>query len=76
MDYNPDFHYFMMELNDQSPELFLVGTVMGLYSLRRSMRRGAIIKTTRRVEDVILKLMKRWRRKEGTKGTEPGLCMR
>ena len=64
------------ELNNVSAELFSVGTVMGLYSLRRSMRRGAILETTGRVEEVTVKLMNRWRRKEGAKGTDPGLCMR
>ena len=76
MDYDPDFHYYMVELNSQSPELFSVGTVLGLYSLRRSMRRGAILETTGRVDNVIVKLMNRWRKKEGAKGAEPGLCMR
>ena len=76
VDYDPDFHYYMVELNSQSPELFSVGTVLGLYSLRRSMRRGAILETTGRVDDVIVKLMNRWRKKEGAKGAEPGLCMR
>ena len=41
INYDPDFHSYMEELNNVSLELFSVGTVMGLYSLRRPMRRGA-----------------------------------
>ena len=50
--------------------------VLGLYSPRRSMGRGAILETIGRVDSIIVKLMNRWRRKEGTKGIEPELCMR
>ena len=75
-DYDSDFLYYMMELHQQRPELFSVGTVMGLYSLRRSMRRGAILETVGRVDNFIVKLMNRWRKKEGARGAEAGLCMR
>ena len=74
--YNPDFHYYMVELKTRSPELFSVRTVLELYSLRRSIRRGAILETTGRVDNIGVKLMNRWRRKEGAKGSEPGLYMR
>ena len=39
-DYDPEFLFYMEELLAQSPELFSVGTIIGLYSLRRFMRRG------------------------------------
>ena len=68
--------YYMVELHQQRPELFSVGTVLGLYSLRRSMRRGAILETVGRVDNFIVKLMNRWRKKEGARGSEAGLCMR
>ena len=75
-DYDADFLYYMVELHQQRPELFSVGTVLGLYSLRRSMRRGAILETVGRVDNFIVKLMNRWRKKEGARGSEAGLCMR
>ena len=74
-DYDPDFLYYMGLLHERSPELFSVGTLLGLFSLRRSMRRGAILATMDRVSDVIIHLMNRWRKKEGAKGAEPGLSM-
>ena len=74
-DYDPDFLYYMGLLHERSPELFSVGTLLELFSLRRSMRRGAILATMDRVSDIIIHLMNRWRKKEGAKGAEPGLSM-
>ena len=48
---------------------------MDQFSLRRSLRRGAILETTNRVSDTVIKLINRWRKKEGAKGAEPGLTM-
>ena len=48
---------------------------MGLFSLRRSMRRGPILATVDRASNVIINLMNRWRKKEGAKGAAPGLSM-
>ena len=58
------------------PHLFSKATVMELFSLRRSLRRGAVLETTGRVDDAIVKLINRWRTKESAKGAEPCLSMR
>jgi hypothetical protein len=55
--------------------LFSKGIELGLFSLRRSMRRGAILATVDRVSEVIINLMNRWRKKEGARGATPGLSM-
>ena len=74
-DYDADFLYYLGALKERQPELFSKGIEMGLFSLRRSMRRGAILATVDRVSEVIIQLMNRWRKKEGAKGAAPGLSM-
>jgi hypothetical protein len=74
-DYDSDFIYYLGALQERRPELFSKGIQMGLFSLRRSMRRGAILATVDRVSDVITNLMNRWRKKERAKGAAPGLSM-
>jgi hypothetical protein len=74
-DYDADFLYYLGALKERRPELFSRGIEMGLFSLRRSMRRGAILATVDRVSEVIINLMNRWRKKEGAKGAAPGLSM-
>jgi hypothetical protein len=74
-DYDSDFIYYLGALQERRPELFSKGIQMGLFLLRRSMRRGAILATVDRVSDVIINLMNRWRKKERAKGAAPGLSM-
>ena len=74
-DYDADFLYYLGLLQERRPKLFSKGVSLGLFSLRRSMRRGAILATTGRVSEVVINLMNRWRKKEGAKGAAPGLSM-
>ena len=47
------------------------------FSLWRSGRRGAITEAAnRKIDQHIIDLMGRWRKREAAKGTEPGLPMR
>ena len=48
---------------------------MELFSLRRSIQRGIILETTNRVSNLVITLMNRWRKKEGTKVTGPNISM-
>ena len=41
----------------------------------RKMHRGTVLETMGRVDEVVVTLMNRWRTKEGTRGTTPGLTM-
>lgn len=75
-DYNEMFCDYMSMLRNERPDVFSTGTLMDMFSLRRSMRRGAIVATTgERVQDSVVQLINRWRMKENAKGTEPGLNM-
>ena len=62
-------------LRENRPELFSVGTLMEHFSLRRSMRRGAVLMTTGKVASQVVNMINRWRTKEGAKGSAPGLSM-
>ena len=75
-DYDSDFVELMQELHRQRPELFSKGTVMDYFSLKRSLRRGAILETTGRVSETTINAINRWRKKEFAKGLIPNLCMR
>lgn len=75
-DYDAEFVRFINKLHDSRPDLFSKGTSLELYSLRRSLRRGAILETTGRVDDSVVNLVNRWRTKEGARGAQPGLSMR
>ena len=75
-DYNDVFVAYMYSLQQSQPHLFSKGTLVHMFALRRSLRRGAILETTNRVSDTVITLINRWQKKEGTKGAEPGLTMR
>ena len=74
-DYDANFLYYIGLLHERCPKLFSVGTLLGLFPLRRSMRRGDIVPTMERVSEVIINLMNQWRKKDGAKGAEPGISM-
>ena len=74
-DYDALFLHYLELLKDRRPELFSVGTLMYMFSLRRSMRRGAVLATTGRVPPAVVNLVNRWRTKEGARGSAPGLSM-
>ncbi|KAL7523229.1 hypothetical protein ACHAXR_000088 [Thalassiosira sp. AJA248-18] len=74
-DYDATFLDCMTGLYDRKPHLFSRGTVLHLFSLRRSLRRGAVLETTGRVSDLVINLVNRWRKKEGARGSAPGLSM-
>ena len=74
-DYDGDFSTYMGLLKETRPELFSVGTLMEHFSLRRSMRRGAVLMTTGKVSSTVVNMINRWRTKEGAKGSAPGLSM-
>ena len=75
-DYNEMFCDYMTMLRNERPDVFSAGTLMDMFSLRRSMRRGAIVATAgERVQYSVVQLINRWKKKENAKGTEPGLNM-
>ena len=74
-DYDALFLQYLELLRDRQPELFSAGTLMYMFSLRRSMRRGAVLATTGRVSSAVVNLVNRWRTKEGVRGSAPGLSM-
>ena len=75
-DYDAMFVKYMHTLRYVSPEVFSVATIMELFSLRRSMRRGAIVATTGTVPESVVELINRWRKKEQARGSEANLNMR
>ena len=63
---------------DKNPRL-VPAVVEGTdFSLWRSPRRGAVLETTNHGVDAskVIELVNCWRKKEATKGSEPGLPMR
>ena len=74
-DYEPAFVGAMNRLHESQPELFSVGTCLENFSLRRLMRRGAILAVGDKVSEHVVNLMNRWHKKERAQGTEPGLNM-
>ena len=75
-DYDDGFVEYIERVHAGQPELFSKGTLLYMFSLWRSPRRGAVLETTGRVDITIVNLMNRWRIKEGAKGSAPGLTMR
>ena len=74
-DYNDDFVDCIYALHESKPHLFSKGSLMHMFALRMLLRRGAILETTNRVSDTVIKIINRWRKKEGAKGVDPGLTM-
>ena len=74
-DYDAMFCSYLYTLQSSRPTLFSAGTMMEMFSLRRSMRRGAVLATTGKVEDSVVLLINRWRKKEQAKGTTASLNM-
>ena len=66
---------YLHKLRSSRPALFSEATMMDMFLLRRSMRRGAIVATTGRVDGPVIDLINRWRKKEKAKGTQPSLNM-
>ena len=48
---------------------------MDMFSTWRSMHSGAVLETTGQVDEIVIKLMNRWRTKESAKGMTPWLSM-
>ena len=65
----------MDRLCESQPGLYSVGTCLENFSLRRSMRRGAVLAVGDKVSERVVNMMNRWRKKERAQGTEPGLTM-
>ena len=65
----------MNRLHESQPGLFSVGTYLENFSLRRLMRRGAVLAVGDKVSEHVVNMMNRWREKERAQGTEPGLSM-
>ena len=74
--YEGPFVEAMSRLHESEPELFSVGITLELFSLKRSLRRGAIQAVGDRVSPNVVNMMNRWRKRERARGTEPGLDMR
>eukprot|EP00984_Skeletonema_dohrnii_P004388 scaffold1564_cov78-Skeletonema_dohrnii-CCMP3373.AAC.2 len=72
-DFDGEFKRLIALLHEHEvrPELSSRGTDLEQYSLRRSLRRGAILETTERVDESIVKSLNRWRTRESARGTEP-----
>ena len=52
-DYDPMFCSYLNMLQSSCPALFSAATMMDMFSLRRSMRQGAIVATTDKVDETI-----------------------
>ena len=74
-DYNDEFVECIYALHENKPHLFSKGSLLHIFAMRRSLRRVAILETTNRVSDTVIRLINRWRKKEVAKGAEPGLTM-
>ena len=74
-DFDDRFVHYITEVHHLHPGLFSVGMMMDMFSTCMSMRRGAVLETPGQVDEIVIKLMNRWRTKESTKGTTPGLSM-
>jgi len=75
-DFDEMLDHYVRRIHGLHPSLFSVGTILEMFSTWRLMRRGAVLKTTGRVDKSVVNLMNRWRTNEGAKGTTPGLSMR
>ena len=75
-DYNEEFRRLIGRVKDRYPKLILADADPELFSLWRSMRRGATLETTGRVSDETIRLYHRWRSVENSKAGAPaGLSM-
>ena len=74
-DYDSDLQDWIGKLRVKSPYVVSVGSLLPTFSLRRSLRRGAVLETFNRVDRDIVHLLNRWRTKEGARGAAPGLGM-
>lgn len=74
-DYDSSFLHYLELAKSRRPGLFSAGTLMHMFSLVRSLRRGAVLATAGKVSSAVVNLINRWRTKEGAKGTAPGLTM-
>ena len=75
-DFDEMLDHYIRRIRRLYPSLFSLGTILEMFSTWRSMRRGAILMTTGRVDKAVVNLMNRWRTKEGARGTTPGLSIR
>ena len=75
-DFDDKFLEAIERVSMERPNLFSKAIMLEPFLLRRSMRRGAVLETTGRVDDAVVNLMNRWRTKEHARGAEPGLNMR
>ena len=74
-DFDNQCVHYITEVHHLHPSLFSVGMMMDMFSTCMSMRRGAVLETPGQVDEIVIKLMNRWRTKESAKGTTPGLSM-
>ena len=77
-DYDAMFCSYMNTLRSLRPSLFSAGRTMmrcSPYGGLRSMRQGAILATTGKVEDSVVLLINGWQKKEQAKGTTASLNM-
>lgn len=75
-DYDEEFRRLIGKAKARFPRVFLEDADPEMFSLWRSMRRGATLETTGRVSDEIIKLYQRWRSVEASKAGAPaGLSM-
>ena len=75
-DYNEEFRRLIGRVKIRFPKLILADASPELFSLWRSMRRGATLETTGRVSDETIRLYHRWRSVEHSKAGAPaGLSM-
>ena len=70
------FLQYITKVHTLYPSLLSVGTLLDLLSTWRSMRRGAVLEMTGRVDKAVVTLMNRWMTKEGSRGSALGLTMR
>ena len=74
-DFDEMFLQYITKVHTLYSNLFLVVTLLDLFSTWRSVRRGAMLETVGRADEAIVTLMNCWRPKEGTNGLALMLAM-
>ena len=74
-DFDEMLDHYVRQIHGLYLSLLSVGTILEMFSTWRSMRRGAVIWNTGRIDEAVVNLMNRWRTKKGVGGTTPGLNM-
>lgn len=75
--FDQEFRQLIVRAREKYPSVLPAAVGVNDFSLRRSLRRGAVLETTNQdVSEKVIELINRWRKMEAAKGSLPGLPMR